>query len=101
MTVTTYQGDCLELMDSIPDSSVDMILCDLPYGVLNKGNPNAKWDTVIPFDSLWNQYDRICKPNAAIVLFCQGMFTAELIMSNPSRFSLCARGREIPERWEV
>jgi len=84
MTVTTYQGDCLELMDSIPDSSVDMILCDLPYGVLNKGNPNAKWDTVIPFDSLWNQYDRICKPNAAIVLFCQGMFTAELIMSNPS-----------------
>ena len=76
-------GDCLERMKEIPDGSIDMILCDLPYGVLNKSNPSAKWDSMIPFEPLWKQYKRITKPNAAIVLFSQGMFTAKLMMSNP------------------
>lgn len=77
-----YLGDCLEIMNSIDDKSVDMILCDLPYGVLNKSNSSAKWDSVIPFDVLWKQYERIIKDNGAIVLFGSGMFTANLMVSN-------------------
>ena len=57
--IELFQGDCLEVMKNIPDKSIDMILCDLPYGVLNKSNSNAKWDSVIPFDDLWNSYERI------------------------------------------
>lgn len=76
-------GDCLVEMHDIPDKSIDMILCDLPYEVLNKGNKNASWDRLIPFDKLWEQYNRIIKDNGAIVLFAQGMFTAQLMMSNP------------------
>ena len=76
-------GDCLELMRDIPDHSVDMVLCDLPYGVLNKNNPHAHWDNPISMDDLWNHYRRVCKDNAAIVLFGQGMFTADLMKSNP------------------
>lgn len=76
-------GDCLIEMKNIPDKSVDMILCDLPYEVLNKGNKHAQWDRLIPFDKLWEQYNRIIKNNGAIVLFAQGMFTAQLMMSNP------------------
>ena len=79
---TLWQGDCLELMKDIPDGSVDMILCDLPYGVLNKSNQNAKWDSVIPFEDLWKEYLRIIKDNGAIVLFGSGMFTANLMISN-------------------
>ena len=60
-----------------------MILCDLPYGVLNQSNKYAKWDIVIPFDKLWEQYMRIIKDNGAIALFGQGMFTARLMTSNP------------------
>ena len=75
-------GDCLVEMKSIPDKSVDMILCDLPYEALNKGNEHAQWDRLIPFDKLWEQYNRIIKDNGAIVLFSQGMFTAQLMMSN-------------------
>lgn len=74
-------GDCLELMKDIPDSSVDMILCDLPYGTTR-----CKWDTVIPFEPLWKQYERIVKPNGAIVLFSAEPFTSALIMSNPKLF---------------
>ena len=81
--IKLFHGDCLELMKTIPEHSVDMVLCDLPYGVLNKSNPSAKWDSMIPFEPLWKQYKRITKPNAAIVLFSQGMFTAKLMMSNP------------------
>ena len=66
-------GDCLERMKEIPNGSIDMILCDLPYGVLNKNNPDAKWDCILPFDKLWNEYDRVIKDNGAIVLFGQGM----------------------------
>lgn len=76
------QGDCLELMKNIPDKSVDLILCDLPYGVLNKTNPNVKWDRVIPFEALWREYERVIQDTGAIVLFASGMFTAELMMSN-------------------
>lgn len=73
------QGDCLELMNDIPDGSVDMILCDLPYGQKSRN----KWDIIIPFDSLWKQYSRIIKDNGAILLFGNGMFTADLMKSNP------------------
>ena len=77
-----YLGDCLEIMKQIEDQSIDMILCDLPYAVLNKNNPNAQWDKLIPFDKLWSEYERIVKDNAAIVLFGSGMFTADLMISN-------------------
>lgn len=79
--MTLLQGDCLELMKDIPDKSVDLILCDLPYGTTQN-----KWDTVIPFDKLWAQYNRIIKDNGAILLFSQMPFGANLIMSNPKMF---------------
>ena len=75
------QGDCLELMKDIEDKSVDMILCDLPYGTTA-----CKWDTIIPFEPLWEQYKRIIKPNGAIVLFGSQPFTSALVMSNPKWF---------------
>jgi site-specific DNA-methyltransferase (adenine-specific) len=75
------QGDCLELMKTIPDKSIDMILCDLPYGTTA-----CKWDTVIPFDKLWEQYNRIIKDNGAICLFGSQPFTSKLIMSNLDMF---------------
>lgn len=78
-----YNMDCLEGMREIPDGSIDCIICDLPYGVLNKGNKHAQWDTIIPFEPLWEHYERVIKQNGAIVLFAQGMFTAQLMMSNP------------------
>lgn len=71
------QGDCLELMKAIPDKSVDMILCDLPYGTTA-----SSWDKVIDFSQLWGEYERIIKNNGAIVLFCSGQFTHKLINSN-------------------
>jgi site-specific DNA-methyltransferase (adenine-specific) len=70
-------GDCLEEMRHIPDKSIDMILCDLPYGTTA-----CKWDVIIPFDKLWEQYKRIVKPNAAIVLTASQPFTSQLVMSN-------------------
>lgn len=81
--IQLVHGDCLVKMQNIPDKSCDLILCDLPYGQLNKGNKHAAWDVVIPFEPLWEQYKRIIKDNGAIVLFAQGMFTAQLMMSNP------------------
>ena len=75
------QGDCLELMREIPDKSVDMILCDLPYGTTQN-----KSDIIIPFDKLWNSYERIIKDNGAIVLFAQGVFYVDLINSNRKLF---------------
>lgn len=75
-----YLGDCLEVMKDIDDKSVDMILCDLPYGVINKDK--NKWDTVIPFILLWEIYERIIKENGAIILFASGMFTADIMTSN-------------------
>lgn len=78
------QGDCLKLMESIPDKSVDMILCDLPYGMTN-----CKWDTIIPFEPLWEQYQRIIKTDGAIVLFSAQPFTTKLIHSNLKNFRYC------------
>lgn len=71
------QGDCLELMKDIPDGSVDMVLCDLPYGTTR-----CKWDTVIPFEPLWEQYNRIVKENGAVVLFAAEPFASMLRLSN-------------------
>lgn len=76
-----WLGDCLELMQNIPAKSVDMILCDLPYGTTA-----CKWDTVIPFEPLWTQYKRIIKDNGAIVLFGSQPFTSALVMSNVKWF---------------
>ena len=75
------EGDCLEIMKQLPDNSIDMVLCDLPYGTTQN-----KWDSVIPLDELWKQYRRIVKDEGAIVLTSQGMFTAELMVSNPKMF---------------
>lgn len=77
-----YNVDCLEGMKGIPDGSVDCIICDLPYEVLHKNNPHAQWDRIIPFEPLWEQYERVIKGNGAIILFGQGMFTAKLMLSN-------------------
>lgn len=77
-----YNIDCLKGMKDIPDGSVDCVICDLPYGVLNKKAEAGKWDNVIPFDLLWEQYKRVTKPSSPIILFGQGMFTAKLMLSN-------------------
>jgi len=77
-----YNCDCLEAMKEIDDKSIDLIVCDLPYGCLNKKNPNAQWDKPLPLNELWEQYERIIKDDGAIVLFGQGMFTAKLMLSN-------------------
>jgi site-specific DNA-methyltransferase (adenine-specific)/modification methylase len=75
------QADCLEAMKEIEDQSVDMILCDLPYGTTQN-----KWDSVIPLEELWSEYQRIIKPKGVIALSSQGIFTAKLILSNESWF---------------
>lgn len=77
MTIQLTQGDCLELMKAIPDASVDLILCDLPYGTTA-----CKWDEIIPFDLLWDQYRRVLKPGCAIVLHATQPFTTAMIASN-------------------
>jgi len=88
--ITLWNGDCLELMKDIPDASVDLILTDLPYGMLARSSNGGQWDNIIPPDKLWEQWKRIRKPHAAIVLFAQGMFTATMMMSNTRewRFNL-------------
>ena len=77
----THQGDCLEVMKSIPDGSVDMVLCDLPYGTTQN-----KWDSVIPLEEMWEAYGRVLKPNGVVALTSQGVFTAKLILSNEKWF---------------
>lgn len=72
-----WLGDCLDLMNNIPDKSVDFILCDLPYGTTQ-----CKWDVIIPFDLLWNHYHRIIKDNGCICLFGSGLFFNKLCLSN-------------------
>lgn len=74
-------GDCLEKMKDIPDHSVDLVLCDLPYGTTS-----CKWDNIIPFDPLWEQYNSVIKDNGAVVLFGSQPFTSMLIMSNLKNF---------------
>ena len=79
--IDLYNGDCIEVMKNIPSKSVDMILCDLPYATTA-----CKWDTVIPFEPLWEQYNRIIKYNGAIVLFGSEPFSSALRMSNIKNF---------------
>lgn len=74
-------GDCLDLLPSIPDKSIDMILTDLPYSITV-----CKWDNIIPFEPLWKEYKRIIKNQGSIVLFSSGMFTHKLVMSNPDMY---------------
>jgi site-specific DNA-methyltransferase (adenine-specific) len=88
-SLTLLNGDCLVEMDSIADGSVDLILCDLPYGTTDRkgvegggNNRLLKWDTVIPLDKLWEQYKRILKPLGTVVLTADQPFTSMLIMSN-------------------
>src|SRR5258706_1434013 len=86
MTISKYvnkvvRGDCLEVMKSFPDKSVDMILCDLPYG-----STQNKWDSIIDLEKLWEQYERVIKGKGCIALTSQGLFTAKLILSNEKLF---------------
>lgn len=76
---TLKRGDCLELMADIPDKSIDLILCDLPYGTTQN-----KWDVVIPFDDLWREYSRVCR--GPVVLTASQPFTSALVMSNAKQF---------------
>ena len=89
MELTLYHGDCLIEMDKILDGSVDLILCDLPYGttdrkgISDKGdNRVLSWDTIIPLDKLWDQYRRVLKPSGAVVLTADQPFTSQLVLSN-------------------
>ena len=79
--IWTQKGNCLELMKQIPDGKIDFILTDPPYGTTA-----CKWDTVIPFEPMWEQLNRIIKPNGAIALFSSQPFTSALVMSNPKDF---------------
>ena len=76
------KGDCLELMKDIPDKSIDAIICDLPYGTTA-----CKWDSILPLDKLWKEYNRIIKPKGAIVLTSSQPFTTTLIESNKNNFA--------------
>lgn len=76
-----FEGDCLKYLRQFPNNSIDMVLCDLPYGTTQN-----KWDSVIPLGKLWKEYERVVKDNGAIVLTSQGLFTAQLMMSNPKMF---------------
>ena len=76
-----HQADCLDFMKKIPTGSIDMVLCDLPYGITQND-----WDCYVPLDKLWKEYKRIIKPNGAIALTSQGIFTAKLILSEPKLF---------------
>ena len=77
-------GDCLKLMKEIPDGSVDLILCDPPYGTTD-----CKWDDVLPFDLLWSEYNRLLKPDGAAVIFSAQPFTTQLVHSNRKAFRYC------------
>lgn len=79
--VRLYQDDCFNIFPLIKDSSVDLILADLPYGTTK-----CKWDVILPFEDLWEQYFRVLSPNGNIVLFATQPFTSSLIMSNPEKF---------------
>lgn len=81
MSIQLLEGCCLDLMPSIPDASVNLILCDLPYGTTQN-----KWDAVIPFGPLWSEYRRILAPKGVVALMAQGPFTAKLILSNEPWF---------------
>ena len=79
--IQLYNGDCLKIMKQIPNKSIDMICCDLPYGTTQN-----KDDIIIPFEPLWNEYERIIKENGCIALFAQGLFYVDLVNSNRKLF---------------
>lgn len=79
--VTLWNGDCLQLMKDIPDHTVDLILCDLPYGTTSN-----KWDCIIPFDELWAEYNRVLKENGVVALTASQPFTSKLVCSNMEMF---------------
>ena len=79
--IKLYNGDCLVEMNKVEDKSVDLILCDLPYG-----STQCSWDSIIPFDKLWEQYNRVLKDAGIVVLFSSGLFTIDLINSNRKDF---------------
>lgn len=81
ITNRLFEGDCLEIMKTFPDKSIDMVLCDLPYGTTQN-----KWDSVIPLEELWEEYSRVVKDDGAIVLTSHGLFTSRLMLSNPNEF---------------
>lgn len=76
-----FEGDCLDVMADLPDGSVDMVLCDLPYGTTQN-----RWDSVIPLDELWAHYERVIKPKGVIALTAQGLFTARIVLANEALF---------------
>ena len=82
-TDNLYNMDCIEGMKLMADGSVDAVIADLPYGVLNRKNGSAGWDRQIPLEPLWEQYQRITKPGSPIILFAQGIFSARLMLSQP------------------
>ena len=76
-----YNGDCLEILPTLEDNSIDMVFCDLPYGTTA-----CKWDSIIPLDALWKQYNRVVKEDGAIILTSAQPFTTTLISSNINDF---------------
>lgn len=87
---SVIQGDCLEVMKHFPNASIDMVLCDLPYGTTQN-----KWDSIIPLNELWLEYRRVVKRNGAIVLTSQGLFTAALILRGNGRRVRALRRRRV------
>ena len=85
-TNSIHLGDCMELMYEIHEGSIDLILCDPPYGVLNRNNKSADWDQQLDLQRMWDLYRWVLKPNGCVVLFSQGLFTADLIQSNRDWF---------------
>ena len=99
MGIQLHNDDCLKVMPTIPKGSVDCIITDLPYGVTNKASEAGRWDCQLPMEPLWENFWRVLKPNGACVLFAQGMFMAQLMVSQPKnwRYNLvwdkcCATG---------
>lgn len=82
-TDNLYNMDCIEGMKLMADNSVDAVIADLPYGVLNRRNQSTGWDRQIPLETLWEQYRRITKPGSPIIFFAQGIFSAQLMLSQP------------------
>lgn len=82
--IALHTGDCLQIMPTLPPGSVNLVLCDLPYGTTN-----CAWDSVIPFEPLWAEYRRLLAPGGAVILFGNQPFTSAAIMSNPKWFKQC------------
>ena len=81
MTYELHNGDCLDILPTLPAQSIDAVICDPPYGTTS-----CKWDSVIPFEPMWRELKRLIKPRGAIVLFGSQPFTSALVMSNPKWF---------------